>query len=145
MSAATRQMAQVQMHRHPAESAQLLERHTPEEIVAFLQQAAADGRTAVLARLSPALGAACLERMPRDIAGGRADRLGPRPSLPLCCARLDPAIREDALEAVAPSVRILLGRALAYPDGSAGALADASTPTLSEDLTVEGSADAPAQ
>ena len=129
-------LAQLHLSRHPEEAARVLERLSPDAIVAVLGEASAESAVGVLARLAPSLASACLADWPAGELSAVVALL-PASIAAAALRQLDPRVREDTLSALPASVRARLSRSLSYPDQSAGALADPTVLTLHADLTVE--------
>lgn len=121
---------------HPAEAARILERFPPANVSALLAEASPEVASRALRCAEPAFAVACLAALPRSHA---AALLG---SLPLGVAaallrRADAETRSAVLEAGSPQAAAALGRVLAHPEGTAGALMNPRVVVLPGDLTVE--------
>ena len=136
MSTSLKTMARLQVDRHPVETAQVLERLSPDAIAAILQETSAESAARVLACFAPALANTCLSHWPEG-ERSRIVALLPVAFAAALLRQLDPAARQDTLNTLSATVRAALVRVLSYPDQSAGALADPSAPILYSDLTIE--------
>lgn len=136
MGNALRNLALVQLERHPEEAARTLERMPGAEVAALLGHAAPAVSARALALLSPRFAADCFGELP---SGARPEVLGEfRPTAAAALLRhTTKAVRESSLAGLADEDAALIRNALEYPRDSAGALASTEVVTLFGDLQVE--------
>ena len=100
-------LAQLHLSRHPEEAARVLERLSPDAIVAVLGEASAESAAGVLARFAPSLASACLADWPAGELSAVVALL-PASIAATLLRQLDPRVREETLSALPASVRARL-------------------------------------
>ena len=136
----TREMALWYARTHPAEAARLVERRSDEEIAGLLQEASVETITAVLSSLEPTKAAGVVLRTPADVRSQAVAQI-PTARAAAILRRLDEGARDAVLDSLPAPARNALSRSIAFPEGSAGSLADPSEITLTSDLSAEEALD----
>lgn len=121
--------------RHPEDAAQILERLPSQQVARFLSALRAPAAAAVLCGMTPAAAAECLGAGETETTAGWLAHL-PIDVASLAVRRLSPRERERLLTGLPRAPAERLRRGLAFPEGTAAALADAETLALAEDTRV---------
>lgn len=121
--------------RHPDEAARVLDRAPPVDVAAFLAGIPADTAAAVFRALGPAPAAACADALTNESLAGIVDAL-PLDAAGATMRGIEPSRRDDVLSRLGEARRDQLRATLAYPDHTAGALADPLVLSISDDLDV---------
>lgn len=122
------------VRRHPVSSARTLERFDPAEAAAALDHVEAPDAAAVLTRMAPSQAAAALDAL--DEPGVVLSRME-EDTAAVLLRRLPTERRGRLLELVAPEAAAPLERVLAFPEGTAGAIADPTVLALPVDVSAE--------
>lgn len=128
-------LTQAYIHAHPVEAARRIETLPAEQAAALLMPLATPEISAVTEHLLPAPGAALLEHLPRDVAAEVITTLSSSSTITIL-RHCDQELRVDLLNRLGNTVGASLRRALTYPNGTAGSLADPRVLTLPPDITV---------
>jgi len=121
---------------HPEAAARLLERADPPDVAALLASLPAAMRAAVYAALGPTTAAACAAALDDEVLAALLGEL-PLDVAGAALRRVEPARHEGLLARLADERRGALGAMLAYPENTAGALADPLVLALPDDSSVE--------
>lgn len=121
--------------RHPDDAARVVERADPADAAALLASLPPEVSAGIFAVLGPTPAGACIAALPDDAFAGIVSAL-PLAAAATAMRRLDAARREPVLASISADRAGQLRRLLAYPEHSAGALADPLVLALAEDITV---------
>lgn len=122
------------LRRHPVSSARTLERFDPADAAAALDHVDAGDAAGVLGRMAPSQAAASLDAL--DEPGPVLSRME-EDAAAVLLRRLPEERWRRLLGLVRPEVAALLGRVLAFPEGTAGAIADPTVLALPVDVSAE--------
>jgi len=120
---------------HPEAAARLLERIDPPDAAALLASLPAAMSAAVYGALGPSTAAACAAALADDVLAALLGEL-PLDVAGAALRQVEPARHEGLLAKLADERRGALGAMLAYPEHSAGALADPLVLALPDDSSV---------
>jgi magnesium transporter len=127
-------LAQSFIDEHPTEAARVLERMAVDRRAAVIHASPA-GAAAALAEMMPGAVAESLARLDASDAALALDHL-PIDRAVAVLRGLDAERVNAVLQAAPPEKQDLLGRVLAHPEGTAGALMDPSVPELPVEISV---------
>src|SRR5687767_5842308 len=108
---------------HPEDAARLLERASPEDAAAILGSLPARAAADVYRALGPSAAAACVALMPDEQFANLIEAL-PLDFAGAVLRGVDQPRRNPLIDRLSDERREQLGRMLAYPDNTAGAVAD---------------------
>ena len=128
-------LAQAYLAEHPEEAARLVERADAADAAAVLTALAPKVAAQVFAAIGPTPGSGCAAALSNDAFAAIVGEL-PLPSAAAAVRRLDRSRYEPVLALLDDERGTQLRRLLAYPENSAGALADPLVLALAEDITV---------
>ena len=120
---------------HPEDAARLLERASPADAAAILGSLPADVGADVYRALGPAAAAACAALMPDEQFANLIEAL-PLDFASAVLRGVDQKRRDPLIDRLSDERREQLRRMLAYPENTAGAVADPLVLALPEDITV---------
>jgi magnesium transporter len=129
-----RLLCQAFLENHPREAAQFVERLSLGEEAALLEEVPPEVAAEVLRRMGLTTAAECLSRLAAPKAAAVVAAL-PLDSAAGLLRRVIDDDRQRLLAATAEETRVLLERLLHYPEGTAGALMDPTTPAFPQDIT----------
>lgn len=119
---------------HPEDAAVILERHSPEELLALFQDTPAPIAVAVLERMIPIRAAEILARMPLEKSGAFVQALPAHAAAGLL-KRMESVNRETILASLVPDSAKAIRVLLKYPDDTAGYFMDTRILTLTAEMT----------
>ena len=120
---------------HPAAAAPVLEDFPAESVSKLLAATSPETAEQVVEHFTPGFAASCLFSMEPAAAGQLFARLLPDLQITLL-RHLDRNKRESLLGALPPDLATSIRRLLPYPDGTAGALMEASLASALENLPI---------
>jgi magnesium transporter len=120
---------------HPTEAAQRLEGLPTGEVVSFLAHVDPGIAAGVLDRMVPAIAAACIGEMEADRAAEILHLLPVQRAVAIL-RYVDPETRTPLMSGLPEKLSVQIYRALQYPEGSAGGMADASVKPLPSDMKI---------
>lgn len=120
---------------HPDVAARLLERAPAADAAAFLATLSPPAAAGALRTMSPGAAAECCAMMPEEVLAVIVAAL-PLDASALVARRIAPARRDTVLAHLPDGVQRQLRRRLAYPERSAGAIADPLVLAVPEDVSV---------
>lgn len=132
---AERRLARTLLETQPASAAAVLEDLAPEHAAEILREALPGAAAGPLSLMTSAAASAALEHLSDDDARDRLAELPPHAAATVL-RRMPPGTRERLVAALPPAVGRAVQALLAYPEGTAGALADPRVLAFPPDLTV---------
>lgn len=122
--------------RHPADVAQVLDRHTPDEASAVLATLPPRSAAALLSRMNPDLAGAAVAIMPNDAAAALLRAADPADAA-LLLGHMRDDKRDELAAALPPDLRQEVAAISTFPPGTAGEIMQAHVTRFADGTTVE--------